>query len=264
MGIPVVRGEGLPPLEDSAATPAVVINEAFAERFFPGADPVGRRIRLASDESPWISITGVVRSVRQVSPEQPAREEVYLSYRRWTPHETAFVVRTEGRPQDYQAAVLKAIHSVDPEQPVFGMMPIQELLDNANAARRFSLLLLTLFASVALLLAAIGIYGVMTYTTAQRQHEIGIRLALGALPADVVREVVGRGMRVVALGVAIGLAGAWALSRVLRRQLFEITAGDPVTYVGAALLLGLVALAANYVPARRASRTNPLASIRAE
>jgi putative ABC transport system permease protein len=206
----------------------------------------------------------VVKSVRQVSPELPAREEAYISYRRWTPHETAFVVRTEGRPQDYQAAVLKAIHSVDPEQPVFGMMPMQQLLDNASAARRFSLLLLTLFASIALLLSAIGIYGVMAYTTAQRQHEIGIRLALGALPRDVVRQVVSRGMRLVGIGLGVGLAGAWALSRVLESQLFEISAGDPLTYVGAAILLGLVALAANFVPARRASLANPLASIRTE
>jgi putative ABC transport system permease protein len=153
---------------------------------------------------------------------------------------------------------------VDAEQPVFGMMSMQQLLDDASAPRRFSLLLLTLFASIALLLSAIGIYGVMAYTTAQRQHEIGIRLALGALPGDVLRLVVGQGMRLVVLGLAIGLVGAWVFSRVLRGQLFEITAADPVTYAAAAAVLGLVALAANYVPARRASRTNPLASIRSE
>jgi putative ABC transport system permease protein len=264
MGIPILRGQGLPPLDDSASAPTVAINQAFADRYLPDEDPIGRRIRIGGDAAPWVTIVGVVGSIRQISLETPAREEVYISYRRWTPHETAFVVRTAGRPEDSQVAVLKAIRSVDPEQPVFGIMPMEQLLADAGAPRRFSLLLLTLFAAIALLLSAIGIYGVMAYSTAQRQHEMGIRLALGAQPRDVLGLVVGQGMRLVALGLAIGLTGAWAFSRVLTRQLFEITASDPVTYIGAAALLGLVALAANFVPARRASRTNPLTSIRAE
>ena len=264
MGIPVLRGPRIPDLRDSASTATVVINETFAEKHFPGENPVGRRIQLGGPQAPWIAITGVVGSVRQLTLETPPREEVYVSYRLRSPHETAFVVRTEGSPADYQAAVLKAIHSVDPEQPVFGLTPMEQLLAEAGAPRRFSLLLITIFAGLALVLSAIGIYGVMAYTTAQRQHEMGIRLALGALPADVLRLIVRQGMRLVAVGLGLGLAGAWALSRVLQGQLFEVTTADPVTYAGAALLLGLVALAANYLPARRASRANPLASIRAE
>ena len=266
MGIPLLRGAGLPAFEDSAASQnTIVINQEFAAKHFPNDDPIGRRIKAGrGPQAPWFTIGGVVGSVRNVSLEQPPVEEVYLSYRRSAGHEMALVVHTASDPDDARNAVLHAVRTVDAEQPVFGMMSMQRLLDDANAPRRFSLLLLTLFASIALLLSAIGIYGVMAYTTAQRQHEIGIRLALGALPSDVVRQVLGRGMRMVAIGVAIGLAGAWALSRVLRGQLFEITAADPVTYGGAALLLGLVALAANYIPALRASRANPLASIRTE
>ena len=264
MGIPILRGPQVPDLRDSASTATVVISQAFADKYFPGEDPVGRRIQLGGSQAPFIAITGVVGSVRQVKLETPPREEVYITYRLRSNQETAFVVRTAGPPADYQVAVLKAIHSVDPEQPVFGVMPMEQLLAEAGAPRRFSLLLITIFAGLALTLAAIGIYGVMAYTTAQRNHEMGVRLALGAQPRDVIGLVLSQGMRLLAVGVALGLAGAWALSRVLRGQLFEITASDPLTYLGAAMLLGLVALAANYLPARRASRTNPLASIRAE
>jgi putative ABC transport system permease protein len=141
---------------------------------------------------------------------------------------------------------------------------MEQLLDDVGAPRRFSLLLLTLFAGIALLLSAIGIYGVMAYTTAQRRHEMGIRLALGAQPRDVLGLVVRQGMRLVLVGLAIGLAGAWALSRLLAGQLFEVTPGDPLTYLGAAVILGMVALAANYVPARRATRIDPMLALRTE
>jgi putative ABC transport system permease protein len=266
MGIPLLRGPGLPAFEDSASSfNSVVINQTLAEKHFANDDPVGRRIRIGSNpQAPWLTIRGVVGAIRQISLEEPPREEIYFSYRRFAGQETAFIVKTAGDPGQAKPAILEAIRSVDPQQPVFGMMPMQQLLDDANAPRRFSLLLLTLFAVIALLLAAIGIYGVMAYTTAQRKHEMGLRLALGARPLDVVRLVLRQGMRLVALGVAIGLAGAWALSRVLRQQLFEITPGDPVTYLGAAAVLGLVALVANYVPARRATGVDPMVALRSE
>lgn len=264
MQIPMIRGETLPLVEDSLSPAVVVVNQAFADKYFPGEDPVGRRIRFARGDNPWITIVGVAGAIRQVSLEAPPREEVYFSYRRSAGQEMAFVVRTEGDPTDKIGAVQQAIHTVDPEQPVFGAMSMEQLLDDAGAPRRFSLLLLTLFAAIALVLSAIGIYGVMAYTTAQRQHEMGIRLALGAQPRDVLGLVVSQGMQLVAVGLAIGLVGAWALSRLLSRQLFEITPRDLPTYIGAALLLGVVALVANFVPARRASRTDPLLSIRTE
>jgi putative ABC transport system permease protein len=176
----------------------------------------------------------------------------------------AMVVRTSGDPESRAAAVTRAIRSADPEQPVFAVMSMDRLIANASAERRFSLLLLTLFAAIALALSAMGIYGVMAYTTTQRRHEIGIRLALGAGGSDVLRLVVGQGMRLVLIGLAAGLFGAWVLSRVLSSQLFGITAQDPVTYVTVALLLGAVALGATWLPAQRATRVDPMISLRTE
>jgi putative ABC transport system permease protein len=176
----------------------------------------------------------------------------------------SFVVRTVGPPEDLGTAVTKAIREADPEQPVFGVKPMERVIADASAERRFSLLLLTLFASIALVLSAIGIYGVMAYTTTQRQHEIGIRVALGAGAREVMALVVGQGMRLVAVGLGIGLCGAWLLSRVLSSQLFGITTRDPVTYITVAALLGGVALTASYLPARRALRVDPMTALRSE
>jgi putative ABC transport system permease protein len=265
MRIPVLRGEGLPVVEDSASPGVIAINRTMAEKYWPDGNPVGRRIQIGSGpQAPWLTIGAVVGAVRQISLEAPPREEIYVSYRRRAGQEMALVVRTAGDPLAARNAVLQAIHGVDPEQPVFGVRSMEQLLDDVGAPRRFSLLLLTLFAGIALLLSAIGIYGVMAYTTAQRRHEMGIRLALGAQPRDVLGLVVRQGMRLVLVGLAIGLAGAWALSRLLAGQLFEVTPGDPLTYLGAAVILGMVALAANYVPARRATRIDPMLALRTE
>ena len=263
MGIPLLRGEGLPAVADSTAGQHILVNRSLAEKYWPGESPVGKRIRFGAG-GPWLTIRGVVGDMRQVALEEPPADEVYLDYRASAGHDMAFVVKTAGPPLNQRAAVLQAVRSVDPEQPVFGVRSLDQLLAEAGAPRRFSLLLLGLFALMALLLSAIGIYGVMAYTTTQRRHEMGIRMALGALPRDVFSLVVGQGMRLVALGLALGLLGAWALSRLLARQLYEITPADPPTYVAAAVVLGTVALLANYLPAWRASRTDPLVSIRSE
>ena len=266
MRIPVLRGNGLPPVDDSLSTTTIVINETMADKYWPGENPVGRRIQLGrgGGQAPMFTIAGVVGDVRQVNLESPPREEMMMSYRRGPGQQMSFVVRTGGNPLALRGQVLQAIHRVDPEQPVFGVMSMDQLLAEASAPRRFSLLLLSIFATMALLLSAIGIYGVMSYTTTQRRQEIGIRMALGAVSRDVFRLVVGQGMRLVALGLAIGLVGAWLLSRVLSRQLYEITPRDPVTYIGAAVVLGLVALAASYIPARRAMQVHPMESMRGE
>ena len=174
------------------------------------------------------------------------------------------VVRTTDDPERLGTAVTKAIREVDPEQPVFGVMSMDRLIDNAGAERRVSMLLLLLFAAIALLLSALGIYGVMAYTTNQRRHEIGIRMALGARGGDVLRLVLGQGMRLVAIGLGLGLVGAWLLSRVLASQLYGITRQDPLTYLSVAVLLALVALTATWLPARRATRVDPVLSLRSE
>ncbi len=265
MEIPVLRGRGLSDLADSAAPGEVVINRTMEEKYWPGENPVGRRIRaFGGPEGPWVTIVGVVGDVRQVALDQPAREELYLSNLLRPSQEMSFIVRTDDPPDRLATAVTAAIRQADPEQPVFGVMSMEQLLANASAERRFSLLLLTLFAGIALLLSAIGIYGVMAYTTTQRRHEIGVRMALGAGGRDVLGLVVGQGMRLVGAGLALGLVGAWILSRVLTSQLYGVSARDPFTYLTVALLLGGVALAASYVPARRAVRVDPMTALRTE
>jgi putative ABC transport system permease protein len=264
MQIPLLRGHTFSALADSATPGEVVINRTLAEKYWPGQDPVGRRVRLFRPDGPWASVVGVSGDVRQMAPDQPPREEVYASSQ-WSPgQEMTFVVRTDGSPERFASAVTKALRSVDPEQPVFGIKPMEKVLAEASAERRFSMLLLTLFAGMALLLSAIGIYGVMAYTTTQRRHEIGIRMALGAAGRDVMGLVVVQGMRLVFIGLGIGLVGAWALSRVLTSQLFGVTPRDPLTYLSVALLLGTVALAASWIPALRATRVDPMISLRSE
>ena len=264
MQIPILQGEGLPELADSASAATAVINRTMREKYFGNEDPVGRRIQLFGPTAPWLTITGVVGDIRQIDLEEPPFEEIYTSARANVGQEMAMIVRTSGEPESLQAAITRAIRSADPEQPVFAVMSMDQLIANASAERRFSLLLLTLFAAIALVLSAIGIYGVMAYTTTQRRHEIGIRLALGAAGRDVLRLVVGQGMRLVLVGLAAGLCGAWMLSRVLASQLYGISAQDPVTYLTVAAILGAVALAATWLPARRATRVDPMISLRSE
>ncbi|MBA3259953.1 MAG: ABC transporter permease, partial [Gemmatimonadales bacterium] len=264
MGIPVIRGAGLPELEDSLANAKVVVNRTLAEKYWSGDDPIGRRIRIFGPDGPWVTIAGVVGDVRQMGLAEPPREELYISTLVTSGQEMSMVVRTADDPERLSAAVTGAIREVDPEQQVFGIMSMERLIDNASAERRVSLMLLLLFAGIALLLSALGIYGVMSYTTNQRRHEIGIRMALGAHGADVLRLVVGQGMRLVAIGLGLGLLGAWLLSRFLASQLYGITRHDPLTYATVAALLAAVALTASWLPARRATRVDPMLSLRSE
>ncbi len=263
MGIPILRGQGLSPLADTASNEEVMINRTMAERYWT-ENPIGSRFQLFGPTGPWVTVVGVVGDVRQVRPDQPARPELYLSSLRRPGHEMSFIVHTAGPPERLASALTQAIHEIDPEQPVFGVMTMDKLLANATAERRFSLLLLLLFAGLALLLSSVGIYGVMAYITTQRRHEIGIRMALGARSADVLNLVVGQGIRLIAIGLALGLVGAWVLSRAITSQLYGITARDPLTYLVVALLLGGVALVATYLPARRAAQVDPMLALRSE
>ena len=264
MAIPVLQGETMPDGVDSLSSTYALVNRTLAEREWKGQSPIGQRIQLVGLGGPTATIVGVVNDVRQGSPDQPPLPEFYLSYRLVAGQEMSLVVRTAGDPDALADRVVQSIRSVDPTQPVFGVKSMARLLANAEAERRFSLLLLSLFAAIALLLSSLGIYGVMAYSTSQRRHEIGIRMALGAATPDVLRLVLRQGMRLVLLGLAIGLFGAWALSRVLAGQLYGISARDPFTYVAVALLLGTVAFAATWLPARRATRVDPMISLRSE
>jgi putative ABC transport system permease protein len=264
MAIPVLQGEAMPDGVDSLSSTYAMVNRTLAEREWKGQSPIGQRIQLVGFGGPTATIVGVVNDVRQGAPDQPPLPEFYLSYRLVAGQEMSLVVRTAGDPDALADRVVQSIRSVDPTQPVFGVKSMTRLLANAEAERRFSLLLLSLFAAIALLLSSLGIYGVMAYSTSQRRHEIGIRMALGAATPDVLRLVLQQGMRLVLLGLAIGLFGAWALSRVLAGQLYGISARDPLTYAAVALLLGTVAFAATWLPARRATRVDPMISLRSE
>ncbi|HEU4473276.1 MAG TPA: ABC transporter permease [Gemmatimonadales bacterium] len=264
MGIPLLSGEGLPEVADSLSRRHVVVNRTMAEKFWPDADAIGRRLRFG-DNAPWLTVVGIVGDVRQIGLTDPPKQEVYSAFHTVSSQEMSVVVRTvDDDPERLGAAVTAAIRSVDPEQPVFGVMSMERVIENASAERRISMVLLLLFAGMALVLSAIGIYGVMAYTTTQRRHEIGIRLALGAGTPEVLRLVVGQGMRLVLLGLVAGLLGAWVLSRALTSQLYGVTAQDPLTFMTVALLLGTVALVATWVPARRATRVDPMISLRSE
>jgi putative ABC transport system permease protein len=264
MAIPVLQGEIMPDGVDSLSSTYAMVNRTLAEREWKGQSPIGQRIQLVGFGGPTATIVGVVNDVRQGAPDQPPLPEFYLSYRLVAGQEMSLVVRTAGDPDALADRVVQSIRSVDPTQPVFGVKSMARLLANAEAERRFSLLLLSLFAAIALLLSSLGIYGVMAYSTSQRRHEIGIRMALGAATPDVLRLVLQQGMRLVLLGLAIGLFGAWALSRVLAGQLYGISARDPFTYAAVALLLGTVAFTATWLPARRATRVDPMISLRSE
>jgi putative ABC transport system permease protein len=260
MRVALLKGRLFTP--DDWKLPNVVINQTMERHFWPHGDALGKRINLCSlDRIPcWSTIVGIVADVRQFGLDRAPTFDAYFP-NGWTPY---LVVRTASDPAALAAEVTETIHKEDPTLPVTEVMTMKDLLSDSVSPRRFSALLIGVFAGVSLLLAAVGIYGVMSYVVGQRRQEIGIRLALGAQPADVRSLVIGRGVKLAVAGVAIGLAGAFVLTRWLSSLLFEVKPGDPWTFAGVPLLLMSVALLACYVPARRAMRVDPLVTLRYE
>ena len=248
--------------------PAVaVVNEALVRRFFPGQDPLGRRITFGNPtnpQTPWSEIVGVVGDVRRSGLDKEPRAEAYF-YQGQVPDNGLFLaVRAEGDLYAAARAVQKAVWAIDPDQPVAGVRPLEDLLRGTVAERRLSMGLLAAFGVLALVLAAIGIYGVMAFSTAQRTRELGIRLALGAQPRDVLRLILRDGVRLSAVGVGVGVVGALVASRVVSSMLFGITPTDPLTFTAVVSILGSAALLACYIPARRATRVDPVIALRQE
>jgi predicted permease len=260
IGIPLVKGRLFTAADLGGSN--IIINEALAKRFWPGADPIGKRINLCSlDPQPcWSPIVGVVGDIHQFGLDAAPTFDVY-SAGGWTPN---FVMHTSSDPVSLAHAAAEEIHKIDPNLPVVHVTTLDGLLSETVAPRRFSTVLLGVFAIFALVLAAVGIYGVMSYVVSLRINEIGIRMALGAQPRDIWRLIVGGGARLALAGIAIGLAGALALTRLLSSLLFEVRASDPITFGAVALLLAAVALLACYVPARRAMRADPMIALRYE
>jgi predicted permease len=244
------------------ALPRILINEAMSERFWPSSNAIGQRINLCSLalQPCWSTIIGVVGNVHQFGLDAAPTFDIY-STGGWTPY---LVIRTFSDPLSVAAASVGEIHKIDPNLPVIRIMTADKLLSNSFSPRRFSMLLLAGFAAVALSMAVVGIYGIMNYAVVQRTHEIGIRMALGAQRKDVLRLVLQDGAKLVLAGVTIGLLGALALTRLIRGFLYGVSATDPATFVGVAILLIIVALLASYLPAWRAMRVDPGVALRHE
>jgi putative ABC transport system permease protein len=247
---------------DIEGAPGVaVLSETLARRLFPNADPLGKRLTVADINA---TVIGVVNDIRYTGLDGEVEQAVYLSYRQLPRAGMALVLRSTVEPSSLTRALRNAVHEIDPALPVYDVLTMNERLANSVAARRFNLLLLGGFAALALVLAGVGVYGVTAYVVTGRTHEVGIRMALGAQSADVVRLFIRQGMTLVALGVALGLLGAFALTRVMVGLLFGVGVNDPLTFAGVALLLSLIALAACYLPARRAAHVDPLVALRHE
>jgi len=270
LGIGVRQGRVIqsPDLANGAAR-VIVVNETFARAAFGNENPIGRFVNLwGSSEQPiWREIVGVVSDVRTFGREADAPGEIYIPFTQapqnaWLAFQRslAFVVRApEGLVTP--AALRRAVSNVDPTLPLFDVRTMDEVMAMASSARRFNTLLLSGLGLIGLILAAIGIYGVIAFFVTQRTHEIGVRLTLGATTRDVIALVLGQGVRLAALGVLLGAAASAAATRTLRGLLFEVDALDPLTYVACAAVLGAVAIAATVIPARRAARVQPNASL---
>jgi putative ABC transport system permease protein len=267
MGIPLLRGRLIEPRDDKEAPRAVVVNQAFAKRFFPNSEAVGKRIRLSklTNEFPWATVVGVVGDVRGFALNEPPLPTMYwpVSQIRATPA-LAIVVRTDADPAALAGSVRSAIAEIDPGQPIYDLQTLDQMVAKSLGQRRFTLTLMLLFGVIALVLSAVGIYGVMAFAVTQRTQEIGIRMALGARAPDVLRLIVGSGMFLAAIGVVIGLAGAFAITRLMASLLFAVSPTDALTFAFVSGGLLLVALLACYFPARRAMKVDPLVALRYE
>ena len=266
LGIPLVRGRTFTDADNETAPQVALINSTMARRFWPNEDATGKRFSWGrpSPDSKWVTIVGVVGDTKLYGLDKPARLEIYVPYRQSPVNGMNLVVRSAVDPASLTSAIRATVASIDKDQPVSNIQTMREIVDNSISTRRLTLVLLGLFSGLALVLAAIGIYGVMAYSVALRTQEIGIRMALGAQHHDVLRLVLGQGARIALFGVLIGLAGAAALSRFLSSLLFSVSANDPFTFAGVAALLIGVALFACYIPARRAMRVDPIIALRYE
>ena len=266
LGIPLTRGRLLTPADRSGAQPVAVVNTEFVHRYLKSENPMSHRFRRGP-QAPWITIVGVVGDVHRGGKAAPITPQVYLAAAQTSlyPVRVAdFAFRAAGDPKSLIAAVQQQVWAIDKDQPVTNVKTLEEVISQAAAERRFQTLLLLLFAGLALALALVGVYGVISYSVSQRTGEIGLRIALGAARADILRLVIGRAILMVIAGIVLGAAGAYGLSRYLVSLLFEIKPTDPATYGSLAFLLVMVALLACYVPARRATKVDPMVALRYE
>jgi putative ABC transport system permease protein len=270
MQIPLRQGRYFDEHDNDQSLPVAIINETMARQYWPAGDALGKRFKLGdpNDDRPWYTIVGIVADVRQMGLDEPVKAEMYLPHQQVTdqpwfaPRDLA--IRTNGDPMALVGMVRDVVRSVDPNQPISNVATMEELLGEETAQRRVGMILLATFAALALLLATVGIYGVLAFFVVQHTNEIGVRMALGASPGRIVALVVSKGMGLTLLGIGLGLAASLALTRLMTSLLFGVKAIDPLTFGAVPVLLGVVALMACWIPARRASKTDPLIALRAE
>ncbi len=268
LGIPLLRGRSLSDRDHQEAPRVLVINQTMANYLWPDQDPLGKRISFNNQTGPWYSVVGVVGDVKHQALDAETGLEVYLSYPQ-TPFQAAgstltLVARTQGDPLGFAGAVRSQVQAIDRDQPVHNIATMEQRISRTVMQRRFNMLLLIIFAGVALALATVGIYGVVSYSVSQQTREIGIRMALGAGRRDVLKLVIGQGLMYTLIGVAIGVAGAFGLTRLITGLLYGVTATDPLTFACVSVLLVIAALLACYIPARRATNVDPMEALRYE
>jgi putative ABC transport system permease protein len=263
LGLPLLHGRDFQESDTRESPKVAIVNRRLADTIFPGQEPLGRRISL-EDPPGWFTIVGIVGDVRTDALTSAAPNQLYMPYSQNAQSGMAVVLRTVGDPGAAAAELRHAVAAVDPEEAVYGVLTMDEIVGAAAGQPRFRAIVTGLFAGLALLLAAIGIYGVLSYSVVRRTHEIGIRVALGAGRADVLRLIVGHGMTLAALGVGVGLLGGAAAARLLTSLLFDVRAIDVPTFVAVPLLLLTVALAACLIPGRRAIGVDPIVALREE
>ncbi|HSL55525.1 MAG TPA: FtsX-like permease family protein [Pyrinomonadaceae bacterium] len=264
LSIPLKKGRFFTSFDTAEAPPVVVINETMARRYFPNEDPVGQRLIVMFGNTRTREIVGVIGDVLHNGLHAEPRAEMFVPHQQSASAHMTFLVRTTTEPGSQLAAVKRAIREVNPNQTFARTATMEELVADSLKERRFNLFLLGLFAAIALLLATIGIYGSISYSTRQRTNEIGVRIALGAQSRDVLRLIVGQGIWLALIGVAIGLGVALLLTRAIRSFLFGVSPTDPLTFLAISVLLLLTALIASLIPARRATKVDPLVALRNE
>lgn len=265
LGVPRLAGRDFSADDRAGSLPVAIVNEQLAKKLAPDGSAIGKRLRVSpADGSPWVTVVGVAGNMKQFQLEESPLDQIYLPYTQLPLIFTELVVRAKGDPMLVPNAVKAAIWRVDPDQPVWRIRPVTQSIEGQLGARRFTMRLLASFAIVAVILATIGVYGVMSYAVARRTQEMGIRMALGARTTQVVALVLRQGLRTVGVALVIGLGVAFVATRLIATQLFGVQRTDPLTFALAPLALGLVALLACYLPARRASRVDPVQALRSE
>jgi predicted permease len=272
MGITMERGRFITPEDNEQSPVVIVIDDVFARMYFPREDPIGKRVHLElfGVQAEVVGVAGHVKQWGLDADAQSAIEAQFYYPFMQLPEKlmplaatgVAVVLRTKADPIAVMGPVRRTVEGIDPREVVYNVETMEEVVSNSFAARRLSMILFSIFAALALVLACVGIYGVISYLVGQRAHEIGVRMALGAQPSDVSRLVIGHGLRMALIGVAIGTGAALGLTRLMANQLFGVSAHDPLTFAGVAFVLIVVAVAACYIPSRRAMRVDPMVALR--